>query len=580
MDLPAPDLEVRRRPDGAVLVRSRAAVPEHLPRMIDHLWEWAARAPDRPFLRERDAAGAWRGPGYAEAAATVRRVAAALLARGLGTDRPVVILSGNSIEHALLALGAQAAGVPYAPISVPYSLASGDFGKLQHILALLRPGLVFVQARAPFARALAHAGAAEVVGACGAPDCTPFAALAEHAAASLPTVDPDAVAKILFTSGSTSLPKGVITTHRMMAANQAMKAWAWPFLAQTPPVLLDWLPWNHVFGGSHNFNLVLRHGGTLHIDAGRPVPGGFEATVANLAEVSPTIAFNVPKGWELTIAALERDPALRARFLRELRVVFNAGAALPLPLLARLEALLAEAPRRVLLGGSWGLTETAPAAVFIHAHGAAHGSCGTPLPGVELKLVPDGDKLEVRLRGPLVTPGYLADATATAAAFDDEGFFRTGDAMRWADPRDPHAGLCFDGRLTEDFKLLSGTRVNAGALRLRALAALAPVARDLLVVGSDRDEVGLLLVPHDARRAELGGAALAAEVRDGLRALNAGGGGSSMRVARAAFLVAPLSLDAGEITDKGSLNLRAVLAHRGAALEALYDDAHPETILP
>ncbi|WP_158295526.1 AMP-binding protein [Crenalkalicoccus roseus] len=574
-------------PGGGWRLRAREPLAPHPPRVTDPLWHWAEAAPGRPFLRERGADGAWHGVTYAEAAGMVRRLGAALLERGLGPGRPVAILSGNSVRHALLALACQAVGVPHAAVSVPYSLQSGDLGKLRHILGRLRPALLLAEEAAPFARALSvpEAEGAEIVSATGEGGATPFAALLEAAPGAaleraIAAADPDAPVKILFTSGSTGVPKGVLTTHRMMAANQQQMAQVWPFLAAEPPVILDWLPWSHCFGGSHNLNMALRFGGTFWIDDGRPMPGLFERTLANLRDVSPTLRFDVPRGHALLLPALEADPALCRRFFARLRLVFSAAAAMPEAQFRRLQALAARhAPRPVPVVSSWGLTETAPAATTTHTERTPPGGIGTPLPGVELKLVPVEGKIEIRVRGPNLFPGYLDDPEATAAAFDEEGFFRTGDAVTWVDEADPAQGLRFDGRLVEDFKLSSGTRINALEIRLRALAALQGMARDLVVVGADRDDVGLLVFPADPARS--GEAGFREEVRAALAAMNAAAGdGSSRRVARAMLLAEPPSLDAGEVTDKGSLNVRAITTRRAGALARLYDDQDPEVIRP
>ena len=584
-----PDVLVSAYSGGGWLVRSAATLPEHPPRITDNLFHWAERQPHAPLLRQRTADGtAWRSLSWGEAADQVRRLAAALLARGLGPERGVAILSGNGIEHALLALAAMSVGVPVTPVSVPYSLASQDLLKLRHVLRLAQPGLIFADNAATFARALAVPEAAEAEHVALEPHgrATAFAGLLATAPtartdAAMAAVPPDAVVKLLFTSGSTGMPKGVMNTHRMMAVNQEQIAYAWPFLYHEPPVLLDWLPWSHTFGGSHNFNMVLRHGGTLWIDDGRPLPQEFGRTLRNLHDVSPTISFNVPKGYELLLPHLEDEPKIRDAFLGRLRIVFYAAAALAPPLWRRLEAVIMQAPRPVHMAASWGLTETAPAVVLTHAPKVPSGCIGTPLPSAELLLLPDGDKLEVRVRGPQVTPGYLDNPEANAASFDAEGFFRTGDAMRWVDPADPNQGLRFDGRLGEDFKLATGTKVNVGAIKPRAMAALAEVARDMVVCGHDRDDIGLLLVPQPHRLAELDDSIFLGEVRAALRALNAeGGGASSLTVARAMFLRVPLSLDAGEMTDKGSLNVRAILAHRAADVARLYDNEEKEVITP
>lgn len=585
-----PRVVVEDDPAGGWLVRSASPLPPHPPLVTRHLFAWAGRAPARLFLRQRGEDGAWRGITYAEAEEAMRRIGAALLRMGLGPDRPVAVLSGNTVEHALLGLAAQSVGIPYAAVSPAYSLADPEMGKLRHVLAKLTPGLIHVDDARPYAGAL---GLDEARGAtvfatdpAGVDRARPFAdLLALPAEASIEAVmeavDPDAPAKILFTSGSTGMPKGVIATHRMMAAAQEQVAEAWPFLRREPPVLLDWLPWNHVFGSSKNLNMVVCHGGTMWIDGGRPVPGGFEQTLANLREVSPTVSFNVPKGYDLLIPRLEADPALARAFFARLRIMFYAGAALAPPLWRRLE-VLAETygtADGVHMVSSWGLTETAPSISMVHTARAAVGCIGTPLPGVEIRLIPDGDKLEARVRGPNVTPGYWREPEATAASFDEGGFFRTGDALRWVDPESPAAGFIFDGRLTEDFKLSTGTRVNSGSIKIQALAALAPWARDLLVVGEGREEIGLLLVPHHHRIPEVGNPALAAEVAAALRPLNEGAP-SSRLIARVLFLREPPSLSAGEITDKGSLNLRAILRRRPEELERLFAGTDPEVIRP
>lgn len=573
-------------PSGGWLLRSRTALADHPALVTDALWHWERAAPERVFLQERGPDGAWQGVTHAEAAARVRSIASALLARGLGPTRPVAVLSGNSVRHALLGLAAQAVGVPYTAVSVPYSLQSADLGKLRHILRKLRPGLILAEEGAPFARALAldEAAQAEIIAAAPLPGATPWAALEEGLPGAgleraMAAVDPGAPVKILFTSGSTGVPKGVLGTHRMMAANQQQMAQTWPFLNAEPPVILDWLPWSHVFGGSHNLNMALRFGGTLWIDEGRPMPGLPHAkTVANLREVSPTLRFDVPRGHALLLPELEADAELARRFFDRLRLVFSAGAALPEPAFRQLQALAARhAPRAVPVVSSWGLTETAPACSTTHDGHAPAGGIGTPLPGVTLKLVPAEGKIEIRVKGPNVFAGYLDDPEATDAVFDAEGFFRTGDAVAWVDDAEPARGLRFDGRLVEDFKLSSGTRINALELRLRGLAALAGLVRDVVVVGSDRDDVGLLVFPADP--AQAGDPAYRAAVAVAIGAMNrAAGGASSRSVARAMLLAEPPSLDAGEVTDKGSLNVRAIVTRRADALARLYDDNEPEVI--
>ncbi|HEV7370263.1 feruloyl-CoA synthase [Arenibaculum sp.] len=591
-----PDIRVERRPDGSLLLRSADRVTADPRCLDDHLARWAAETPDRDFLAQRGADGQWRRVGYAAALARVRSIAQALLDRRLSPDRPVMVLSDNGIDHALLALAAMHVGVPVVPVSPAYSRLSQDFGKVRYIAELVRPGLVFADDGERYGRVLEtvdFAGAEPVVssgvpaGATAFADlgATPTAAVDEAHAA----VGPDTVAKILFTSGSTAQPKGVVNTQRMLCANQESLARCWPFLEGRPPVLVDWLPWNHTFGGNFCFNLVLRNGGTLHIDEGKPVPGLIERTVANLREVAPTVYFNVPRGFAMLLDHLEADRDLARRFFGDLDLIFYAGAALPQSLWERLERLGDDVlGRRVPMVSAWGATETAPMVTCVHFPIGRAGNIGVPAPGNEVKMVPDGGKFELRVRGPNITPGYWRQPELTAAAFDEEGFYRTGDAGRLVDPEDPGAGIVFDGRIAENFKLASGTWVNVGALRVAAIAAAAPAVEDAVVTGHDRDEIGLLVFPSAAGcRAlcpDLGADAPIADlVRDERvrgairRALGtlAAGGGSSTRVARAVVTTEPPSIDANEITDKGYINQRAVLTCRAALVERLHA-AHPD----
>jgi feruloyl-CoA synthase len=593
-----PEIVVDRRSDGTVLLRSSWPLGDFAPSVGSWLDEWAEKAPDRIFLAERTsgAGGTWRTATYGETRARVRRLASGLLARKLGAETPVVILSGNGLDHALVSLACQYVGVPVAPLSTAYSLASRDFGKLRSIFELLRPRLVFVlgedaEAFGPALRALDGFDF----------DVAPFVEMLVEDPSSTSDVDeraarvgPDTIAKILFTSGSTGEPKGVVNTHRMLTSNQKAYAEVWPFLDDEAPVLVDWLPWSHTFGGNSNFNLVLSHGGTFYLDHGRPLPGRLDPTLESLREVAPTVYFNVPRGYEVLLPHLERDAALRARFFSRLRFLFYAAAALPHPVWERLERMsISERGERVPMISAWGSTETAPMATVVHFPIERAGVIGLPGPGCELKLAPVEGKLEARVRGPNVTPGYWKRPDATAAAFDEEGFYRSGDAVRFVDPSRPEKGLAFDGRLSENFKLTSGTWVRVGALRLRALAALAPVAQDVVVAGADRDEVRLLVFPDVAAcralATDLGPEAALDEVlahpevrsrlRAGLGALRAEGGGSSTFATRALFLEEPPSIDAGEITDKGYVNQRAVLANRAARVEALYGPAGSEPLL-
>ncbi|MBS0337323.1 MAG: feruloyl-CoA synthase [Proteobacteria bacterium] len=560
-------VNVEKRADGATILRSPqplGAYPRALGAWLEH---WAGAAPLRTFLAER-AGEAWRKVGYADALESVRCIGEALLERGLSATRPVAILSDNSVDHALLALGAMHAGIPVAPVSPAYSLMSKDHAKLKAIFGLLQPGLVFAQDAARFEPALAAVGAkatpiGELLG--GKPGRRIDAAFA--------AIGPDTVAKILFTSGSTGAPKGVINTHRMLCSNQQSWAQLWPFLEQTPPVLCEWLPWNHTFGGNATFNMVLRNGGTLYVDGGKPAPGLVETTVRNLREVSPTMYFNVPRGFDLLLPFLESDPGLRRSFFRNLDAVFYAGAALPQNLWERLEALaVAENGGRLSMLSAWGSTETSPMAACVHYHIERAGVVGNPGPGTELKLVPSGGKLEVRVRGPNVTPGYWRRDDLTRDAFDAEGYYRIGDAMRFADASDPAAGIAFDGRVAEDFKLMSGTWVHVGAVRVKLIAACDPLVQDAVITGHDREEMGALVFVNPAAAKALGldAAGVRAHLQAALQKLHSESTGSSTAPIRLLVLDEPPSIDANEITDKGYINQRAVLERRAALVDRLH----------
>ncbi len=595
-------VEVERRADGAQVLRSPQALAPYARCLGEHLERWAREAPERVFLAER-AGAVWRRLTFAEALAEARAIGAALLARGLSAERPAMILSDNAIDHALLMLGAMHVGVPVAPISPAYSLMSKDYAKVKAIAALLQPGLVYAADGAKFAGVLQTVdfGGAEIVIGANAPaglKATPFADLRKAPGAEVDrafaAVGPDSIAKFLFTSGSTGEPKGVINTQRMLCSNQQAIRQVWPFLVQTPPVIVDWLPWNHTFGANHNFNMVLANGGTLYIDEGKPVPGLIEKTVANLREVSPTIYFNVPRGFDALIPFLEQDAALRKNFFRDLQMIFYAAAALPQNLWEKLEDLsVQERGRRTVMVSAWGATETAPMNTTVHFEIDRAGVIGLPAPGTELKLVPNQDKLELRVRGPNVTPGYWKRPDLTREAFDAEGYYCIGDAGRFADANDPAKGIEFDGRIAEDFKLMSGVWVHVGALRVKALAALASVAQDIVVAGHDREEVGFLIfanpagcrslcpdLPADAPLERvLADARVAARVRAALAQLKRDGGGSSTYAARALLMAEPPSIDANEITDKGYINQRAVLTRRAALVERLYAAGADEAVL-
>ena len=598
------DVNVVREPRAGGEMVLRATAPlDPCERSLARLFRAAvAAAPDRTFLAERTPDGGWRRLAYAQARQSVDALAQALLERGLDAERPVMILSGNAIDHALLMLAGCTAGIPVAPISVPYSLQSHGHAKLKEIFALLNPGLVYVADTGPFARALAalDLGGVELVAnrnGANLDRVTAFDALAasrpgaavERACAAIRA---DTIAKFLFTSGSTGHPKGVINTHGMLTANQQQICQIWPFLAEQPLVLVDWLPWNHTFGGNHNFNMVLRHAGTLYIDGGRPLPQFVDETVKNLSEISPTVYFSVPAGFAALLPRLERDDAFARSFFAELRMLFYAGAALPQDLWTRLEAVSARTiGARVPLTSSWGTTETAPLATAAHFLIDRAGPVGVPAPGVEVKLVPNGEKLEIRVRGPNVMPGYWKRPDLTAAAFDAEGFYQPGDAVRLADPADDNKGVVFDGRLAEDFKLLSGTWVHVGALRVALLAAASPALQDAVIAGADRDEVAVLAWLNVAGCRTLIGddaaalpdlarhPAVRAHVARTIAQWNVAHPGSSQRIARILLLPDLPSIDGGEITDKGYINQRLALAHRAAEVARVFADAPDEEVI-
>jgi feruloyl-CoA synthase len=602
-----PQVEHARYGDGSHILRSArrlAAVPRAVGVWLE---KWAAEDPGRTFLAAREETGSWRKLTFGQALKTAQAIGQSLIERGLvrPSGRPILILADNGLDHASIVLGAMHVGVPVAPVSVAYARLSRDFAKLRYIFDLVDPELIYVDDAGRLQEALKAIGAGrtEIVASRGSlpgASLTPFQSLCaatptSAVAQAFARVGPDTVAKILFTSGSTGQPKGVINTQRMMCVNQASAAATWPFLERHPPVIVDWLPWNHTFGANHNFNMMLRNGGTLYIDEGKPVPALIGHTVANLREISPTVVFNVPRGYAALLDYLETDAVLRHSFFGRLDMLLYAAAALPQSLWDRLQRLGLEVRgQKVPFVSSWGLTETAPIATSVHWPLEGPGNIGVPVPGVEVRLVPVGEKLEIRVKGDNVTPGYFKSPEQSREALDDAGWFKTGDAVRFADPADPAAGLLFDGRTAENFKLSSGTWVNVGTLRTAVIAAAAPVIEDAVITGHDRDEIGVLtfpsiaglkvLTPHLASNASLAEMLADGQVRravaEGLARHNAQMQGSSMRVGRCLMLIDPPSIDAGEITDKGYLNQRAVLMQRAALVERLYaDPIHPEVIV-
>lgn len=596
-------VDMTREPDGTLRVASRRPLGDYPRTLVDMLDHWAAQAPERVFLADRGPDGEWRRVTYAEARTAARAIAQALLDRGLSADRPLVVLSGNSVEHGLLAMGAMTAGIPYAPVSPGYSLLSKDHGKLKHIFDLLTPGLVFAAEGTPFAPALDAVMTADMElvlarDALPGRDHTAFEALrateptaavdAAHAALS-----GDTIAKFLFTSGSTGLPKAVVNTHRMLACNQVMIAHALAFLTDEPPVMVDWLPWNHTAGGNHNVGIALHNGGTLYIDDGNPSPAGIKKTVRNLEEVAPTLYFNVPKGYEMLCEHLAANERLRETFFSRVNLLQYAGAGLAQHVWDALEDLARKTiGDRVMIVTGYGSTETAPFASTTTWPVNRPGEVGLPAPGVELKLVPNDDKMELRLKGPSITPGYWRQPEKTAESFDDEGYYRIGDALKFVDETDVNKGFLFDGRISEDFKLSTGTWVNMAAVKASIVRAFAPYVREAVLAGLDRNHIGaLLFLDMDAARriapelAEADEATIAqndtarALFRERLDRLAAQATGSSNFVARAVVLDAPPSADRNEVTDKGSINQAAVMKARAGLVEDLYAEPVPPHVV-
>jgi feruloyl-CoA synthase len=572
------EVRVERRADGCVLVRSPVALEPYPARLTDCLAQAVVRHPDRIFLAVRTPELAWRSVTYRQSWDAVRRIAAALLERDLSAERPVAILSGSSIEHAWLALAAMLVGIPFAPLSPAYSLSSPDLERLKYILQLLTPGLVFARDGASFAHALTRAVAAETqIVVTQAPPAgrraTLFAELlGTRSASSDAAVDaaharigPDTVAKVLFTSGSTGTPKGVMNTHRMLCCNQQMFAQALPLTAEEPLVLVDWLPWHHTSGGNQILGLTLYHGGTLYIDEGRPLPEQIEPTLRNLREISPTLYFTVPRGYAELIPHLRADRTLCESLFARVRMFYYSGAPIAHAVMRQLEEIgEATCGRRIPFLCGYGSTETAPFSLCTNWLAERSGLAGLPVPGVELKLLARGAKLEACIRGPNVMPGYWRQAQLTRDVLDAEGFLHTGDALSWVDADDPTQGLAFDGRIAEDFKLTTGTWVHTGALRARLIAAAGTAIHDAVIAGEGRDEVGALVFAN---------AALARAGEDIQRALDrlaAESTGTSTFIARALLLEEPPNAAAGEVTDKGSINQRAVLKRRADLVEELY----------
>jgi feruloyl-CoA synthase len=598
-----PAVTIERRDDGTIYLRPKARLRDYPVRLTDRLHHWANAEPNRMFMAERNATRGWREITYAQLLTSSRHIASALLARGLSAERPIVVLSGNSIDHALLAFGALYAGIPFCPVSPTYSLVSRDYGKLGFVMKLLTPGLVFADDATKFADALSANvfSGTEIAASRGSIPGRGVTMLSDlldtpvhpRLDAAHDAIGPDTIAKFLLTSGSTGNPKAVINTQRMICANQVMLRETLAFLKDEPPVIVDWLPWNHTFGGNHNIGLTLFNGGSMYLDEGKPMPGGIEETVKNLGEISPTVYFNVPKGYESLLPYLRDDAALRAKFFQRLHAMFFSGAALSPFVWDSLDELaVQETGFRVPMLTGLGATETAPFFMSVTPATSRSGHVGLPVPGNDAKLIPNNGKLEVRARGPNVTPGYWRQPELTAAAFDEEGFYKFGDALKPADPNDFDAGFDFDGRIAEDFKLASGTWVSVGPLRAHFVGACAPLVRDVVITGINRDEISALVVldldgcrlikpalaPDDIAAAA-SDPIIRAAFRERFISFLANATGSSTRITRALLLDTPLSIDRGEVTDKGSINQRAVLEHRSALIETLYAPTPPPQVI-
>ena len=601
--LAEPSVDMERRAGGGIILRPTQPLGDCHRQMGIPLRLWAERSPDRLFLAERNLDGEWRKVTYAEARGICDRLSQALLDRGLNRRIPLVILSDNSVNFALLSLAAMQVGIPVSPVSPSYSLMSADYSKLKPIIELLEPGIIYAEDGRLFEKALKaiELKDAEVVVTRNPPDgiaATPYDDLLTTGAGpavdeAFEAVSPDDTTKFLFTSGSTGTPKAVINTHRMLCSNQQMNVQTLQFLADHPPVMVEWLPWNHTAAGNQIFNMVMFHGGSYYIDGGRPVPGKFGETLRNLREVSPTAYFNVPAGFASLLPHLEGDAAFRNHFFKDLEFAWYAGAALTRDLWDRFERVAYEATgNRIVLTSGYGTTESSPSLSFAHWPGAELGHVGLPLPGTEIKLAPIGDKLEVRAKGPIMTPGYYKDPDLTAASHDEEGYYKFGDAMRFVDPDRPERGLIFDGRISENFKLATGTWVTVGQLRVDLIAAVAPLIQDMVICGHDGEFIAVLAWPAlpgcralSGHGEDAGASIIIADpkvrssIEQKLAEFNESAGGSSRLVKRLMLVEEPARIDANEITDKGYINQRAVLARRADLVEELFADPPSDRVI-
>jgi feruloyl-CoA synthase len=598
---------VKSERNGCVYLRAEQELQAYPERMTDRLVHWAKERPDQTWIARRDAQGEWVHITYAEAWQKAQAIGQSLLNHGLSVERPLAILSENSLEHALLMLGAMTVGIPFCSVSTAYSLMSQDYGKLRHVIDTITPGLVYASDYAKYGKAIeatvskdipiatnSIASRADSMPATIAFDTLIGTEITPAVQAAMLATNGDTIVKFLFTSGSTKLPKAVINTQRMICANQQQIYQSMPSIFDIPPVLVDWPPWNHTFGGNHDFYLVLFHGGTFYINDGKPTPQLIGETIRNLTEIAPTIYYDVPISFEMLATEMKTNAALRKNLLSRCRMFFYAGAALAQPIWDSLyESEEKELGYRIPMTSGLGMTESAPFGLFVTKVNVKAGDLGLPCAGMELKLVPTGDKVEVRYKGANITPGYWKNPEATKEAFDEEGFLSTGDAVRWIDESNFHLGLKFDGRVAEDFKLSSGTFVSVGPLRAKLIAAGAPFIQDVVITGLNMREVGALIIPAliPAKKAlGLPDVASYAEVATHpklqaamqamLTAQAAIATGSASRITRAVVLTEPPNIDKGEITDKGSINQRAVLTHRSALVEALYADTAPNMLKP
>ncbi len=598
---------VREDRDGCIYLRAENTLQAHPTRMTDRLAHWAQERPDQTWMARRGADGQWIHITYSQAWAQAQAIGQYLLNQGLSTERPLAVLSENSLEHALLMISAMTVGIPFCSVSTAYSLMSQDFGKLRHVIDTITPGMVYASDWAKYGKAIEAVVPRDVIVATNSvairADSMTATIAFDHilatpvtpaVQAAMQATDGDTIVKFLFTSGSTKLPKAVINTQRMICANQQQIHQSKPTVFDIPPVLVDWPPWNHTFGGNHDFFLVLFHGGTMYINDGKPTPALIGETIRNLTEIAPTVYYDVPIGFELLANEMKHNAALRKNLLSRVRMFFYAGAALAQPIWDSLyETQEQELGYRIPMTSGLGMTESSPFGLFVTHLEVKAGDLGLPCSGMQLKLVPTGDKVEVRYKGPNITPGYWRNPEATQEAFDDEGFLSTGDAVKWIDDNNIHLGLKFDGRVAEDFKLATGTFVSVGPMRAKIIAAGAPYIQDAVITGLNLKEVGALLIPAlipCRKHLELPDSASLADVaahpklqaamQHMLNQLALSSTGSATRIARAVVLADPPSIDKGEITDKGSINQRAVLKERAQLVDALYADQAPNMLKP